>query len=153
MKFGYNLLRQYFVTLLSASLSDWMHQYLWVILFISLAINTLDTFFKIQKFHCHRMDNVTCIFQHIQVVTTLSAQYLTPIFSKYDPIDPFYKWKELQLDISYSFPVLRIIIQTLWKIPCYTIIQNLAKFLFHYLNLKKWLKDFVTKLSIFNILT
>ena len=73
------------------------------------------------------MDNNVYISLHITLVTSLFTADLTPNFSESNYIYPYYKWYNLCSDSTKSLAVLRIIIQTLDKNSCYTIIKSFAK--------------------------
>ena len=71
------------------------------------------------------MDNNVYIFFLITLASSLSNADLTPNFSESNYIYPYYKWNNLCSNITNSLAVLRIIIQTLNKNSCHTIIQPL----------------------------
>ena len=98
------------------------------LLFIHLPTYTYDIPGKTYNPTNHIMDNNVYIFLHITLVTSLSTADLTPNFSESNYIYPYYKWYNLCSNSTNSLAVLRIIIQTLDKNSCYTIIQPLAKF-------------------------
>ena len=93
------------------------------LIFIHLTIETNDISAKIHNPTHHIMNNNVYIFFHISLVTSSSTADLTPNY-----IYPYYKWYNLCSDSTSSLAVLSIIIQTLDKNSCYTIIQPLAKF-------------------------
>ena len=92
------------------------------LIFIHLTIKSYDILGS------HIMDNNLYIVLHSTLATSLSTVDLTPNFSEFDYIYPYYKWYKLCSDSTNSYAVLRIIIQTLDKISCHTIIEPLAKF-------------------------
>ena len=98
------------------------------LIFIHLTIETYDIPGKIHNLTNHIMDNNVYILLHITLVTSLSTADLTLNFSESNYIYPYYKWYNLCSNSTNSLAVLRIIIQTLDKNSCYTIIQPLAKF-------------------------
>ena len=89
----------------------------------------------------------------IITLVTSSIANLASNFSESNYIYPYYKWYKLCSDSTNSLAVLRIIIQTLDKNLCYTIIQPLAKFNCLYVALMMYQRNDVTKLSKFDILT